>query len=210
MLGDTPALPGSPSQRLGWMSLETAQQTFLFDVYFYANNNYYGTALHNNNFVLSYVVTPPPPIISGSPRNTSFFQGLDLTLTCIITLGSVVDTLVTVQGIWNRNGIELMNDGRITVSPSRRSSPPYAITLRFNPLNVTDAGTYECHVTVTPQDSTFISTATISNSRSISISGMYNTIVSYTCMIFPLQSFRLKLLMSLLKASPQLDSLAIH
>ena len=46
------------------------------------------------------------------------------------------------------------------------------------PLNVTDAGTYECHVTVTPQDSTFISTATISNSRSISVSGMYNTIVS--------------------------------
>ena len=117
---------------------------------------------------------PPPPIISGAPRNTSFFQGLDLTLTCIITLGSMVDSLVTVRGIWNRNGIELMNNGRITVSPSR-SSPPYAITLRFNPLNVTDAGTYECDVTVTPQDATFISTATTSNSRSISVSGMYDT-----------------------------------
>ena len=163
--------------------------------------------------VLSHAVTPPPPIISGSPRNTSFFQGLDLTLTCFITLGSVVDTLVTVQGIWNRNGTELRNDGRITVIPSR-SSPPYAITLRFNPLNVTDAGTYECHVTVTPQDSTFISTATISNSRSISVSVMYNTIVSYlctgVCLMFSLQSFQVRLLTSLLKVSPQQDSLAIH
>ena len=32
MLGDRPALLGSPSQRLGWMSLEIAQLMFLFDV----------------------------------------------------------------------------------------------------------------------------------------------------------------------------------
>ena len=56
--------------------------------------------------------------------------------------------------------------------PSSRTSPPYDITLRFNPLNVTDAGTYECHVTVTPQDTAFILTATISNSQDISVSGM--------------------------------------
>ena len=118
---------------------------------------------------------PPPPIISGSPRNTSFFRGLVLTLTCSITLGDVVDTPVTVQGIWNRNGAELTDgdeNGRITIVNPPMSSPPYDITLRFNPLNVTDAGTYECDMTVTPQDTTFISTATTSNSRAITISGM--------------------------------------
>ena len=119
---------------------------------------------------------PPPPIISGSPRNSSFFQGLDLIFTCSITLGDVVDTPVTVQGMWNRNGTELIpgdENGRITiVNPPMRSSP-YDITLRFNPLNVTDAATYECDVTITPQDTSFISTATTSNSRSISVSGMY-------------------------------------
>ena len=144
-----------------------------------------------SSFCLSHTVMPPPPIISGSPRNTSFFQGLDLIFTCSITLDHVVDTPVTVQGIWNRNGTELMNgdeNGRITINPPRRfiivnplmSSPPYIITLRFNPLNVTDAGTYECDVTVTPQDTTFISTATTSNSRAIRVSGIYDIISTVT------------------------------
>ena len=119
---------------------------------------------------------PPPPIISGSPRNTSFFKGLDLTFTCsIISLGDMVDTPVTVQGIWNRNGTELMagdENGRIIINRPI-SSPPYIIILRFNLLNVTDAGTYECDMTVTPQDTTFISTATTSKSRSIGVSGTY-------------------------------------
>ena len=126
-------------------------------------------------FANEHAVAPPPPIISGFSQNTSFFQGLDLVLTCCITLGNVVDTPVTVRGIWNRNGTELMDgaeDGRITIIKPPMISPPYDITLRFTPLNVSDAGTYECGVTVTPQDTTFISPATTSNSRTISISGM--------------------------------------
>ena len=63
-------------------------------------------------------------------------------------------------------------NGKITIVNPSRTSPPYDITLRFNPLNVIDAGTYECHVTVTPQDTAFILTATISNSQDISISGI--------------------------------------
>ena len=52
------------------------------------------------------------------------------------------------------------------------STPPYDITIRFNPLKVDDNGTYECDVTVTPQDSTFIHLATTSNSQTISVFGM--------------------------------------
>ena len=171
MPGDTPALPDYPSQRLVWRFLEIAQQTFLFNVA-------YTVALSSYliyTFYLPYAVMPSPPIISVSPRNTSFFQGLDLIFTCSITLGDVVDTSVTVQGIWNRNGTELMDgqeNGRIIVINPPMNSPPYDITLRFNPLNVTDAGTYDCDVTVTPQDTTFISTATTSNSRTIIVAGM--------------------------------------
>ena len=64
-------------------------------------------------------------------------------------------------------------NGRVAINNPPMSSPPYQITLRFNPLNVTDAGTYECGVMVTPVDTTFIATATTSNSRNISsIAGM--------------------------------------
>ena len=64
------------------------------------------------------LVLAPPPIISGSPWNTRFFQGLDLILSCSIILGDVVDTPVTVWGIWNRNGTQIANrdeNGRIIV-----------------------------------------------------------------------------------------------
>ena len=135
-----------------------------------------------------HAVMPPPPIISGSPWNTSFFQGLDLIFTCSITLGGMVDTPVTVRGIWSRNGIELMDgdeNGRITIINPSMSSPPYDITLRFNPLNVTDAGTYECDVSVTPQNTAFISTAITSNYQNIDISSNYNNkyILIHPCIL---------------------------
>ena len=79
------------------------------------------------------------------------------------------------RGIWNRNGTELIDgdeNGRVTINNPLMSSPPYQITLRFNPLKITDAGTYECGVTATPQDTTYIATATTSNSRTISVAGM--------------------------------------
>ena len=87
----------------------------------------------------------------------------------------MVDTPVTVRGLWNRNGTELMDgdeNGKITIVDPSRTSSPHDITLRFNPLNVTDTGTYECQVTVTPHDTALVSTATISNSQAISVSGM--------------------------------------
>ena len=105
----------------------------------------------------------------------SFFQGLEVTFTCSITLDAAVDTSVTVQGIWNRNGTELVNgidDGRITVSYAQLAMPPYQTTVTFSPLNnITDNGTYECIATVTPQDTTIVTGTTSSNSRNITVSG---------------------------------------
>ena len=174
MLGDTPALPDLSSQKLEWTYLEIGQQAFLFIVYEIALV-IVPTLCIDFTFFLPHSVTLPLPIISGSPRNNSFFQGLDLVFTCSITLGNVVDTPVTIRGTWNRNGTQLINgaeDGRITIINPPMSTPPYDITIRFNPLKVGDNGTYECDVTVTPQDGTFIHSATTSNSRTISVLGM--------------------------------------
>ena len=91
-----------------------------------------------------------------------------------------MDTPVTVWGIWNRNGTELMDgdeDGRISIVNPPMTLPPYSITLRFNPFSVTDTGTYQCDVTVTPQDTTFISPATMSNSRIVNVSGVMTYII---------------------------------
>ena len=86
-----------------------------------------------------------------------------------------MDTLVTVQGTWNRNGTELVNgfdNGRITVSYAPLAMAPYQATVTFSPLNISDAGTYECSATVTPQDTTFVTGTTSSNSQTISVAGI--------------------------------------
>ena len=153
------------------MSPELTQQAFLYKVYIAALSP---DGCHFTEFCFASV--PPPTLtITGSPRNTSFFQGLCLTFTCSITLDEAVNSPVAVQGTWNRNGTELMNgdeDGRIIITNPLMSTPPYQTTLRFNPLNISDAGTYQCSVTVTPQNTTFITMATASISRTIAVAGM--------------------------------------
>ena len=112
--------------------------------------------------------------ISESPSNTRFFQGLNLVFTCNIVLDEAVDTSVTVQGSWNRNGseqVDQLNEGRITISNPPLTIPPYQTTVTFSPLFVSDAGTYECNATVTPQDTTFVTGTTSSISRTITVAG---------------------------------------
>ena len=85
-----------------------------------------------------------------------------------------MDTSVTVQGTWNRNESELveqLNEGQITISNPSLNMPPYQTTVTFFPLNVGDAGTYECNATVTPQDTTFVTGTTSSISRTITVAG---------------------------------------
>ena len=124
-------------------------------------------------FVFAVPPRPDQVEITSSPLNGGFFRGLDLTFTCSITLDNAVNTLVTVQGTWNRNGTSLTDDGnRITVMSSPMSIiPPYTTTVRINPLSISDAGTYTCVVTVTPQNDTYVTGTTYTISRNITIWG---------------------------------------
>ena len=97
----------------------------------------------------------------------------------------MVDTPVTIRGIWKRNGTELTDGDRISITNPLMNSPPYEFTLRFTPLNVTDVGTYECNVAVIPQDATYISIAIISNSRTITVAGMMTYL--YKCTVLTKQ-----------------------
>ena len=152
------------------MSLDSIQQLFVYKV---CPHLLQLLSKRIINFLL-YTVPPPLMAISGSPRNTSFFQGLNLVFTCNIILDVAVDTSVTVQGTWNRNETELvdhLNVGRITVSNPPLTMPPYQTTVTFSPLLVSDTGTYKCNATVTPQDTTFVTGTTSSISRTITVAG---------------------------------------
>ena len=122
----------------------------------------------------SFLVPPPMLNITGFPVDMDFFGGLDLTFTCSITLNETVDTPVTVQTTWNRNGSGLIDDGnRITISDPPMVTPPYKTTVRINSLRTTDAGTYNCITTVTPQNTTFITGTVSMFSQTITVGGSY-------------------------------------
>ena len=113
--------------------------------------------------------------ITGSPRDSNFFQGLDLTFTCDIELHSAVDSPVTVTGNWERNGTQLKDSASYTtVTNITVVTPPnrYQMAARFNPLNFDDSGTYTCVVTVMPHNTSYISGTLVSATRTItSLSG---------------------------------------
>ena len=122
--------------------------------------------------------------ITGSPRDTDFFQGLDLTFTCSIELHSAVNTPVLVQSRWQRNATELEygSDNGITVTNTTIVTPPsnYQTTLRLNPTDVVDTETYDCTVTITSQNVAFITGTSVSTSRNVT---EVSSKTSFNCII---------------------------
>ena len=99
--------------------------------------------------------------ITGSPFDSGFFIGLELTLTCDIQLdASTVDSVIVVGATWTASGSPVMADeGRVAISAAVMvSSVPllFRSTLAFTPLGLADSGNYTCAVTVTPENQTFI------------------------------------------------------
>ena len=157
------------------MFLEPIQPALLFNVRIYNTCTQQICIIRNACLFLFYCTAPIPTLtITGNPRNTSFFQGLDVTLTCSITLAEFLDSPVTVEGTWIRNGTELISgngDERITISNTTVGMPPYQIILRLNPVHISDAGTYRCTVSVNHQHTAFNIGSVASISRTISIFG---------------------------------------
>ena len=109
--------------------------------------------------------------ITGSPRDTDFFQGLDITFACNIELSTSVDSPVVVQSIWWKNEkiLERSSNDRITVNNAIEVMLPsvYQTSVRFNPMDFDDADTYTCAVTVIPLNDTFIAGISESTPRNI-------------------------------------------
>ena len=114
---------------------------------------------------LSLLYTVPPPVlnITGSPRNTNFFRGLDQTFLCKIDLDStIIDTPVEVTSNWKRNSTQLDSSTHITVKNVTSRVLPnthgahYQTSVRVNPMDYGDIGVYICTVTIRPQNNSYI------------------------------------------------------
>ena len=89
----------------------------------------------------------------------------------MIEIDPAVNTGVTVEASWERNGtqIEDSGDGRITVINTGLESMPYQTKVRFNATDFEDAGTYNCSARIIPQMPEFILEATGFITRTITV-----------------------------------------
>ena len=173
-------------------------------------------------FFFFFPVPTPTLTITGSPRDSHFFQGLILMFTCLVEIDSSVDTDVTVEASWERNGtlLEDSSDRRITVISTGLVESPYQTGVRFNATDFEDAGRYNCSARIIPRMSEFILEQTGFVTRAITVLSKYSMYCKYmyvhSCSCFNsvvctymLQIFHLRMLVLLMKGCPLLDTLAI-
>ena len=92
---------------------------------------------------------PPFDVEISQDYNDPLYAGTNLTITCEITLSSLVDIPVIVSNQWTRNGYEITED-TITEDLIGDDNLIHTATLEFFPLyHVTDDGEYRCSVNIT-------------------------------------------------------------
>ena len=130
----------------------------------------------------SYSTVPRPDArITFDPMMDNYTVGLFLTLGCEVTLSPAVDTMVTLDPIWRREGVELTTRDQLTVGPFKNltrintsDDQVYTSLLEFLPLTrdfIGNGTLYECEASVMPQSDTFITGTTTNTSTTITVGG---------------------------------------
>ena len=95
---------------------------------------------------------------------------------CSVTLDNTLDTNIGIMVTWQRNGVDLNDTDRITISQQQQPAMmgDYDTLLRFDTLSSTsDSGNYVCSATLYPTESRdYISNSTGTTSYTVTVIGM--------------------------------------
>ena len=102
--------------------------------------------------IIIFIIIVSTPNVTIDVNATDHVEGQFLVITCIATVSEYVDTNVTVDITWRRNGTVLTNGSDFTIEAVAKSNNKYTSILRVNSLRYeTDNGaTYNCTVGVAP------------------------------------------------------------
>ena len=123
------------------------------------------------------LVVPQPTIEVGAVQSGPYLAGMLAELRCSVTLDDTVDTQVSVDVAWRRNGGELSETVRVRSLPARMvGGSRYDALLQFSTLSSSvDSGSYMCISTVFPMESRdYITNTTQTTSFSFSVAGVCN------------------------------------
>ena len=113
--------------------------------------------LYEHACVPSFAV--PAPNVHTSPPDEPVYAGGSLTMSCIITLPSAVDSGVTVSAMWSGPSGILTTSSRIMLSETITSTSPYTLQSTLVITNIDqsqDDGSYTCSAAVTSLSSYII------------------------------------------------------
>ena len=100
--------------------------------------------------IIIFIIIVSTPNVTIDVNATDHVEGQFLVITCIATVSEYVDTNVTVDITWRRNGTVLTNGSDFTIGAVAKSNNKYTSILQVNSLRYeTDNGaTYNCTVGV--------------------------------------------------------------
>ena len=100
--------------------------------------------------IIIFIIIVSTPNVTIDVNATDHVEGQFLVITCIATVSEYVDTNVTVDITWRRNGTVLINGSDFIIGAVAKSNNKYTSILRVNSLRYeTDNGaTYNCTVGV--------------------------------------------------------------
>ncbi len=114
-------------------------------------------------------------MITADPMMDHYTVGLLLTLRCVVTLSSAVNTPHTLNPIWRREGEVLSANDQLSIGGFMSDDDRvYTSLLEFQPITDALIGNntvYECEVIVVPEDDTFVTGTTTNVSTAISVEG---------------------------------------
>ena len=129
-------------------------------------------------------------MITADPMIDRYTVGLLLTLRCVVSLSSAVNTPHTLNPVWRREGEVLSaNDQLSTGKFISDNDRVYTSLLEFQPITNAFIGNdtvYECEAIVIPEDNMFVTGTTTNVSTTISVEGEWQ----YSLGFFPDSLFR--------------------
>ena len=102
-----------------------------------------------------YLAVPDPVVTVTSDGSETLYAGSLLTLTCTITLGQTLSSMLSdlsVTSTWTKSGSTLTSSTNRVVSSAMLLGGTFSSTVMFNTTHTSDTGGYSCRATVTPRD----------------------------------------------------------
>ena len=97
--------------------------------------------------LLAFLYSVPTPTVTISSTNTTMVGSRQVINCTVSTVSGVESSSVMIS--WNGpEGVSIINDSRVTISPTTSSGNNYTSTLQFTYLMEGDEGRYTCNVMI--------------------------------------------------------------